>query len=122
MKNTTIAQAAFLVLLPFGLASCVTSGDLRRIEEKQAEIQADGIVTQEEREDLVALIQQVADDAEARTAALAKAPSLLGLPGGQLTDYAVGTVLGYLGIRNRHRLGMTGTSPKNGYTDGAKPS
>lgn len=48
-------------------ASCVTSGDLRAIEDRMDAITADGIVTEDERDELQATIAAVAEDVEDRT-------------------------------------------------------
>ncbi len=47
-------------------ASCVTSGDLLRVEDKVAAITEDGIVTVEEREELQEEIRAVAEEVEER--------------------------------------------------------
>lgn len=97
--------------------SCVaTSADLARIEAQVNAALADGVVTPEELSAVHAEVGAVKDTIETRAAEIAataaKTPSVLGLPGGGLTDLAISIAASVFAIRQRHKLGLSGPPPK----------
>jgi hypothetical protein len=93
MKYLTILLVTLLA------SSCVTSGDLMRVESKVDSISADGIVTAEEADDLKATIASVAADVEARTSGTLEE---LAATGG-ITGLLTGLGLNYYRSRTRKR-------------------
>lgn len=109
-------KALLIVAVLVLSTSCIaTSGDLARIEAQVNAAIADGIVTPEELDAVHSEVVAVKQDVEARAEKVAEAAgkaSVLGLPGGGVTDLVLSLAAAALAIRQRHKLGLSGPPPK----------
>lgn len=83
---TRILMTALVVTL---LSGCVTSADLMRIEAKVDSVTADGIVTEDEGDELKSEIAAVAKEVEERTGDLLEELAATGGITGLLTAFGV---------------------------------